>query len=615
MSVNIAIMSYSALSSLISDLAYAAPPEVNIQIYNAVFNEALYTARLLEDQKKVDVFISAGGNARFLAKHLKTPFVEIVVTGFDILLAIEKAQKVSNQVAIITYMEKLPYLNEVLNTITAELKQVTYRDIDEIDMVLDHLLAEGITAVIGSSLVIEKAQHKGMDSFFIYSQDGIVRALDTAIQVALTRKSEAERAEELQTILNFAYGGIIATDKNGLVTVFNPSAEKITGVTRQFALGRHITQVLPGTRMHIIMKSRRSELNQIQIIGDIKILTNRVPIIINGEVTGSIALFQDIGTIQEAEEKIRERLYHKGFLAKVTFADIIGKSNAITQVKKEAAQYAKSDSTILIRGESGSGKELFAQSIHNESARSKRPFVAINCAALPQNLLESELFGYEEGAFTGAKKGGKPGLFELAHGGTIFLDEIGEIPMVIQSRLLRVLETHEVLRIGGERILPVNIRVIAATNKDLWDLLQRGMFREDLYYRLSVLKIVLPPLRSRKEDIPLLSMELLKEIRKDLPAHIMQEISWHPVLRSYQWPGNARELRNILERVAVLYNPEVAIDSLLSFILAREYEQDKSNKESELLFKALEDAGGNKTKAAKIAGISRTTLWRRLNNK
>ncbi len=611
MSVNIAIMSYSGLSSLISGIAYVAPPEVNIQIYNAIFDEALSMAKLLEQQGAVDVFISAGGNARFLVKHLNTPFVEIVVTGFDILLAIERAQKTATKVAIITYMDKLPYLDEVLATITVELKQVTYCDTDEIDIVLERLSVEGITTVIGSSLVIEKARQKGMNGFFIYSQDGIVRALDTAIQVDLTRKSEAKRAEELQTILNFAYGGIIATDKHGFVTVFNPSAEKITGITRQFALGRHITQVLPGTRMHIIMKTRQSELNQIQLIGDIKILTNRVPIIINGEVTGSIALFQDIGTIQEAEEKIRERLYHKGFLAKITFNDIVGKSEVISQVKKEAAQFAKSASTILIRGETGSGKELFAQSIHNESARSKRPFVAINCAALPQNLLESELFGYEEGAFTGAKKGGKPGLFELAHGGTIFLDEIGEIPMAIQSRLLRVLETHEVLRIGGERIVPVNIRVIAATNKVLWDLVQQGVFREDLYYRLSVLKIVLPPLRKRKEDIPLLSMELLKEIRKDLPQHIMQEISRHSLLQNYQWPGNVRELRNILERVAVLYKQEVAVDSLLSIVLANE-DQDKIDKESDLLFKAIEEAGGNKTKAAKNAGISRTTLWRRL---
>ncbi|WP_291300060.1 sigma 54-interacting transcriptional regulator, partial [Desulfosporosinus sp. BICA1-9] len=217
------------------------------------------------------------------------------------------------------------------------------------------------------------------------------------------------------------------------------------------------------------------------------------------------------------------------FVAKTTLDGILGNSELIQEVKKDAFLYGQSDSTVLIVGESGTGKELFAQGIHNVSPRAKRPFVAVNCAALPENLLESELFGYEEGSFTGAKKGGKPGLFELAHGGTIFLDEIGEMPLPLQARLLRVLEEHEVLRIGGTRILPVNIRVVAATNRDLWEMVIQQRFREDLYYRLNVLRLRLSPLRLRKEDIPLLIGKFLSELRSDLKQDEILAISRHPM--------------------------------------------------------------------------------------
>lgn len=612
MPVTIAVMSYLRLTELIEALRYNPPPDVQIEIIDALLEDALEITKSIEEKNEVDVFVSAGGNARLLSQHLKTPFVEISVTGFDFLLAIEKAQKVSNRVAIISYLEKLPYLDQIMDTLAVKVKQVTYRNINEVDTVLEQLQNEGITAVIGASLVLEKACKRGMQGFFIYSEDGVKRALDSAIKLALTKKAEAERAEELQTILHFAHEGIIATDKSGTINVFNPSAEKITGITRQAALGQSVNDVLPSTRIDHIMKTSQAELNQIQAIGEIKILTNRIPIIIKGEITGAVATFQDIGTIQEAEVKIRERLYLKGFLAKASFRDIEGTSHILAEVKREAALYAKSDSTILINGESGTGKELFAQGIHNESVRAKRPFVAINCAALPDNLLESELFGYEEGAFTGAKKGGKPGLFELAHGGSIFLDEIGDIPMRIQSRLLRVLEAHEVLRVGGERILPVNVRVIAATNKDLWEMVQRGTFREDLFYRLCVLEIQLPPLRNRREDIPLLIIKFLKELRKDLPSHVLIEVSQNPLFLNYNWLGNVRELRNIIERFAVLYNKKVSIEALIATILQGKTQIGRVNQEREKISQALEEVGGNKSEAAKRLGISRTTLWRKL---
>lgn len=611
MTIKIGIFSYGELTSLLNKIKFNFPKQVEFIIIDALLEEALEIAKTMEKENKVDVFVSGGGNAYILSKNLNAPFVEITITGFDFLLALKEACNYSNNIGIITYSEKLLYLDQVANTLKANIVELVYHNAKEIDEILNTLIKKGISTVIGGSLVNEKAIEKGMHCSFIYSEDGVKRAIDSAIKIAFAKKKEIEKAQQLSTILNFAYGGIIATDKEGIIRVFNPSAEKITGITSQKALGENISKILPNTRLNHVIKSKESELNQVQSVGNIKIITNRVPIVIKDEIIGAVATFQDIGTIQQAEEKIRQKLYKKGFVAKTKFEDIIGKDVSIRKTKNEAILYSKSDSTILIRGESGTGKELFAQSIHNESARAKRPFVAINCAALPPNLLESELFGYDEGAFTGAKKGGKQGVFELAHGGTIFLDEIGEIPLEIQARLLRVLEQREVLRVGGEKIIHVNIRVIAATNKDLWNMVKNGNFREDLYYRLNVLELHIPPLRMRKEDIPLLIVKFLKEYRKDIKDSMIQKIASNILFKKYDWPGNVRELKNIVERFSALYQGDQEVDNLIKTLMINKIESSYWN-EKEKILDTLNEAGGNKSKAAQKLGISRTTLWRKM---
>jgi propionate catabolism operon transcriptional regulator len=612
MAMTIALMSYHKLTSLFEGLNYPLPPGVNVKIVDALLEDALAVAMELEKRDEADVFVSAGANCNLLSRHLRAPLVEIKVTGFDFLLALEKANRFGQRTALITYREKLPNLDRTMATLKVPVRQATFSNMAELTRVIGTLRDEGITACIGGSLVCEEAKKRGLEGFFLYSEDSVVRALEAAIKIGLAKQTEMAKAEELRAILNFAYEGIIATDGKGMVTVFNPIAEKIVGIRQADALGRHIESVLPSTRLPQVMAARQSEFNQIQAIGEVKILTNRIPIVVQGEIVGSVATFRDIGAIQEAEEKIRERLYSKGFVAKNTFDDIIGGSHVIAEVKREAARYARSESTVLILGESGTGKELFAQAVHNASKRVKRPFVAINCAALPQSLLESELFGYEEGAFTGAKKGGKQGLFELAHGGTIFLDEIGEMPLPIQSRLLRVLEEHEVLRIGGERIVPVNIRVIAATNKDLWEMVRKEQFREDLYYRLSVLEVRLPPLYRRREDIPLLVGKFLRELRRDLPAPLAAEIAYDPLFAEMRWPGNVRELRNCVERLAVLYDGHEPADVLLARLLGGQEAERGARREKEELLAVLAEEAGNRAAAARKMGVSRTTLWRKL---
>ena len=313
--------------------------------------------------------------------------------------------------------------------------------------------------------------------------------------------------------------------------------------------------------------------------------------------------------------------------AKYSFNDIIGGSAAIRSTVDRIRKFSQVDSNVLLTGETGTGKEILAQSCHNSSGRSKGPFVAVNCAALPENLLESELFGYVEGAFTGAIRGGKAGLFEMAHQGTIFLDEVSEIPLRLQGRLLRVLQEREIMRVGDDRVIPVDVRVISATNRDLKKLTATNEFRRDLLYRLDVLHVQVPPLRERREDIPLLlrhffllySRKFRKTIEKVSPAA-------ESLLREYEWPGNIRELRNACEQLTVLSekNTIEAEDVLrvvdfgplpkpapasnpLSAAPAPDLTPDPA-----AIRQALQVTGGNKTKAAQMLGISRTTLWRKL---
>lgn len=530
------------------------------------------------------------------------------------LAAFREAKLVSDTVGLIAYESKIPNLENFSELLNITIRQFTYQKFSDIEECLNLLKNEGINVVIGGSFLqeaISKKEFEGIKGIFIYSSDGVTRALDTAVQVAFSKQVEARKAEELRAILAFSYEGIIAVDRDGLITVINSSAEKIIGAAENKVIGQSVAKIFPNAKLTKVIQTNKPELNQIETVGKNKIVINRIPISVNSEVMGAVATFQNIGIIQEVEEKIRKSLYEKGFAAKTSIKDIIGNSEPIQKAKREAFLYAKNASSVLITGESGTGKELFAQSIHNASPRFRHPFVTINCAAIPDNLLESELFGYEEGAFTGAKKGGKPGLFELAHEGTVFLDEIGELSMSLQSRLLRVLEQREVLRIGGDHIRSVNIQVISATNKDLWEMTEKGYFRKDLYYRLNVLELRLPTLRARKSDIPLLVERFLTELCHDLTAKEIEKISRNAVFRNYDWPGNIRELRNMIERFAALYKEEDHEALLLSLFERLMLKGVGSNEQAEII-RVLKSVKGNKTEAAKKLGISRTTIWRKL---
>jgi sigma-54 dependent transcriptional regulator, acetoin dehydrogenase operon transcriptional activator AcoR len=356
--------------------------------------------------------------------------------------------------------------------------------------------------------------------------------------------------ELLDTILNTVHDGIIATNEKDQIIKVNNAANRILGlsVNEKNLIDSKFDQVFP----KLSLPDSDNEYypkNKLVTINNKKLVVNRTSIKTEDKIKGDVIAFQDVTRIQDLEHDIRKQIQKKGFSAKYTIEDIIGNSKQIEQTIRIMKKIGKTDRTVLITGENGTGKELFAHSIHHLSGRKNGPFIPVNFAGLPESLAESELFGYDEGTFTGGSKGGKQGLFELAHNGTIFLDEIGDASLSLQILLLRVLQEQQVMRVGGRKIIPVNIRIIAATNKDLKKLVAEGKFREDLYYRLFVLPLRIPPLRERKEDIPLLINTFIKEYSPIIPQiedDVLQSLLQH------HWPGNIRELMSVIQYMTIV---------------------------------------------------------------
>lgn len=608
----VVFISYPRLTQYIKELKISLPQEVNFTMVDFTLNEALEAASRMEKEGTVDVFVSSGGNAKLLSQHLKTTLVEVEVTGFDLLQALLKAKAHSSHVAIVSCLKSLPPIEPIQEILALDIESISYEQPQEVDPILNKLRQKGVHDIVGGSLIVEKAEAIGLRGHIIYSKEGISQALSTATRLALTEREHVERAQVMQAVFDFAHGGILAVDSNGIITNVNKNAANIAGRQKKDLLGQPAHYFFRKSKLPTVLTTGQSATDQVEQIGEQDVLVNWAPLLIKGYPNGAVATFQPIGAVQASEQKIRLNLHQKGLVAKNTLDDIAGTSRTILQAKSQARLFARSESTVLIIGETGTGKEIFAQGIHNASRRAQGPFVAINCAALPENLLESELFGYEGGAFTGARKQGKPGLFELAHGGTIFLDEIAEMSLAVQARLLRVIEEREVMRIGGDSIIPVDVRIIAATNKHLHELVQKGQFREDLFYRLCVLLLLLPPLRERPEDIPILLKCFLRDLDCMLPQFVLTDIIKHQQLKTYQWPGNIRELRNFAERLTTLASMTHNPSELVSLALTTYTSTPEEPNCKEEIFQALHATGGNRKEAAKLLGISRTTLWRQM---
>ncbi|MBE3579708.1 MAG: sigma 54-interacting transcriptional regulator [Caldanaerobacter subterraneus] len=402
-------------------------------------------------------------------------------------------------------------------------------------------------------LKIEKAESLSFD----FLREQLLQEKDVLEVERIKMMPQEKKEREIKAVLDATVEGIIAIDKNGIITAFNPAAEKILKIKAKEAIGRPVAEILaPDIPMLRTLQTGGSYDNVEIVLNNQNTkshyITSGRPILDqDGNPVGVVASLQDI-------ENVMELVYSFAQPAMITFEEILGESEKMRRVKEIAKIAAKGNSTVLIRGESGTGKELFARSIHMASPRKNKPFVAVNCAAIPDTLLESELFGYEEGAFTGAKKGGKQGLFKYADKGTLFLDEIGELPTYLQVKLLRVLQEGKIRPVGGNEEIPVDVRIIAATNRNLEKLMKEGQFREDLYYRLNVIPIFIPPLRERKEDIPILARHLIKKLSHKVGKRI-NDISSEAMkkLMEYNWPGNVRELSNVIERAINLCDEDV----------------------------------------------------------
>jgi transcriptional regulator with PAS, ATPase and Fis domain len=368
----------------------------------------------------------------------------------------------------------------------------------------------------------------------ISNESGLQTLIDSSV---LTKN-------EMQAVLDLIGEGVISTDNKGLVTMVNAKALEVFKTEKSLLINRPLDALFPG-RSTSFHKEQHDVLIR---VGNEQLIVDSRPTIIFGERIGTIVTLKKVTELRKLEERMRKSISIKGHITNYCLKDILGTSQPLLKAKAMAQKMALSDSSIIITGESGTGKELFAQAIHQESKRKTFPFVAVNCAALPENLMESELFGYEGGAFTGASASGKPGLFEDAHLGTLFLDEIGDISLGLQVRLLRVLQEGEVVRVGSSKIRKVDVRIISATNKNLRELTENGDFRWDLYYRLNVFPLKLPPLRNRKEDIQSLFYHFLFQYgsTKRVSAELMD------ILKQYHWPGNIRELQNVAEYLAQL---------------------------------------------------------------
>lgn len=440
--------------------------------------------------------------------------------------------------------------------------------------------------------------------------------------------------EILDTVLNTVNEWVVVVDEKGIITMMSKAYKEF--VDMEDVVGKHVTEVIDNTRMHIVVQTGIPEIGEIQEIRGNRVVAMRIPIIKEGKVVGAVGkvMFKDMSNFYSISKKLanleKEIEYYKNELgkerrAKYSFDDIVGNSEEIRKVKAMAAKVAKTDSNVLIYGESGTGKELFAHSIHSASKRAAAPFIKVNCAAIPAQLLESELFGYEDGAFTGAKKGGKKGKFELANNGTILLDEIGYMPMDMQVKLLRVIQEKEIERVGGNVLKNIDFRIIASTNKNLEESIKLVEFREDLYYRLDVMKITIPPLRERREDISDLSNSLMKKVANKLGIYA-EGISKEAMnyLYNYNWPGNIRELENVIERALNLMDAELFITAeQLPDRIAKNKNKyfDKGTNdlkeiieilEKEVIEEKLKINGGNKNKTAKQLGISRVGLYKKI---
>jgi len=659
----------SKLRDLFRDIAGEYDDRADLQLVSRGFEDAVHEIREATGTARPDIVVAAGSNGAYLKARVNLPVVLINPTGFDVMHALARARReteATGSIALVTHGETPAEVRRFVTAYGLDVLFASYQSAQDAQACVLDLRDRGVSALVGPGLVTDLAARAGMEAVFVYSRASVRAAFDTALEVAQAMGAEAVRRQRLDNVLQHLRDGVVALDAQGRVEALNQRLAAMLGIAPSAAVGRAFVELAPDLAASI----PDSEGESLASVRGLSYVVHRGPLVDGGTTTGTVLTFQESRAVERLDRTLRSRQRAQQFAARYRLDDLVGECAAIEEVRKLVRRYAKSDATVLIRGESGTGKEMVAQSLHQLSARHDFPFVAINCGAFPEALLESELFGYEEGAFTGARRGGKAGLIEAAHRGTLFLDEIGEMPLPLQSRLLRVLQEREVVRLGSTEPTRIDVRIVAATHRALTEAVRTGEFRADLYYRLNILNVGLPPLRERRPDImPLAAALLCDAARREprLAARIASapaaERLLAPVreqLVRHAWPGNVRELQNVIERIAVelaesgdagagagalaplnagvlqaiapeLFNAAratssgsdaadaIAVSPASGISGARgaasqplTLRQRSRRIEADEVRAALEACDGDRDRVCQMLGISKTTLWRKL---
>ena len=578
-------------------------------------------ARNLSRASDYDIIVVRGMTSRALSeKYPETTIVDIKMDAFDVSSALLEAKKKFPGIRKIGLI--LPSSSICSASILTELLgiEVVMREVrgeEHMESTLREMVKEGCEVFIGGLTLKRVSEKMGLEYVHIKTgPSAIESSIKDAITAAHILDRERSRLGLMKSLVNNTPDSLLIIDDKGKITAANHAASSF--FRRPDLVGMDAKELFP-----LEIYSVCDDVEVVQTIGDQTVLITEHPVHIEGEKRATYVSLRLVEDIRRTEKKIRSKLQEKGLTAKYSFSDIVTEQVEMKQLVAKALRYAHVEGNVLLTGETGTGKELFVQSMHNASPRRDKPFVAVNCAALSEQLLESELFGYTEGSFTGAQKGGKTGLFELAQGGTIFLDEIGEMPIRFQAKLLRVIQEREIRKIGGDEFIPVDVRIMSATNQNIPDLIEKGLFRRDLYYRINLLTLHIPPLRERLDDIPAIFKRFVE--RKSKALNIvppMVEKDALECLKGYSWPGNIRELRNVAER-AVIFSSSNCItrDTLKEIDVSvgekKASEEKKIPLTSEELYRRYVESCLTLNDFALSIGISRTTLWRKfkvLNN-
>lgn len=635
---------YNEITKMAKELSWSLGLE--IRIIESALDEAVELIKPYVNDDEEAILISRGATANLLEKEFPhAHLLRAEPTEYDVIQALYEAKQTNKKIGFFgTTEEEVQFKVEHLAKMI-EINVIGYWYSNSVDFYqqVEQAKNNSIEVVIGGGMRGQlMCEERGIAHISLISgRTTIYQTLARVKDIIETKRKEQESSAFIRTVVDLSHEGITAINGKKEVVVLNHEAARLFRINPKEIVNKSIDQLIGKEHFTKLFKGSPNGLGELHEIPGAKLLVNRAPYRLNNE-EGIVVTFQDITQIQESEQKIRRELYQKGLVAKYSFDDIIHTSLIMKKIITKAQRFSKVDGNVLIIGESGTGKELMAQSIHNAHPRRKKgPFVAINCTALTDNLLESELFGYEQGSFTGADKKGKPGLFELAHGGTIFLDEIGKISLDLQSKLLRVLQEREVRRIGGDRNIPIDVRVIAAANENIQSLMEEGKFRIDLYYRLEVLVLRLPALRDKKEDIPKLIDFMLQKYASIYKKEVVQiDQSLIRQMSQLEWPGNLRQLENMVERCMVMADQPEDVNLLIRDFLEEEpVDKENDNKEinhhtympsitnntimvnigslnemQQSIVELLLERKTNKKELAKELGVSRTTLWKMIND-